>query len=81
MASLTGCLRPVGAAGTRDTPGTALRREVGAEATGTRDAPGAALRREAGAGAQATRGGSGAAPSREAGTTPPPPLLCPSVGG
>jgi hypothetical protein len=81
MASLTDCLRPVGAAGTRDTPRTALRREVGAEAAGTRDAPGAALRREASAGAQATRDGSGAALSREAGTTPPPPLPRPSVGG
>jgi hypothetical protein len=43
--------------------------------------PGATLRREAGAGAQVTRGILGAALSREVGTTPPPPLLRPSVGG
>jgi hypothetical protein len=43
--------------------------------------PGGALSQEVGAGAMGTRGALGAALRREAGTTPPPPLLCPSVGG
>jgi hypothetical protein len=70
-----------GAQVTRGVSGAALSREVGAGATGTRGAPGAALSREVGAEVQATCGALGAALSREVGTTPPPPLLCPSVGG
>jgi hypothetical protein len=44
-------------------------------------APGATLRREAGTGTQMTRGDPRATLSREVSTTPPPPLLRPSVGG
>jgi hypothetical protein len=70
-----------GAAGTRGAPGSALTWEVGARAAGTRGTPGVALTREVGAGAAGTHGGPRAALSRDASTTPPPPLLCPSVGG
>jgi hypothetical protein len=75
--------REVGAraAGTRDAPTATLSREVGVGATGTHGTSGAALCWEMGAGAQVTRGGPGAALNREVGTTPPSPLLCPSVGG
>jgi hypothetical protein len=65
--------------GTRGAPEAALSREVGAGAAKTRGTLGAVLSREVGAGA--THGGPGAALSQETGTTPPPPLLRPSVGG
>jgi hypothetical protein len=68
-----------GAVRTRGTPGAALSREVGAGAVKTRGTLGGVLSREVGAGA--THGGPGATLSRETGTTPPPPLLRPSVGG
>jgi hypothetical protein len=70
-----------GATGTRGAPRAALSREVGAGVQATYGAPRATLSQEVGAGAAETCGGPRAALSREVGTTPPPPLLCPSVGG